>query len=72
MKQTFKTLGFLLSAIFLLTACSSSNDDNVEKGIEVYIDPKPEKPAKVPKAPKVMKAVKVKPSGRKRIIRNKE
>ena len=37
-----------------------------------FIDPKPEKPAKVPKAPKVMKAVKVKPSGRKRIIRNKE
>ena len=37
-----------------------------------YIDPKPEKPAKVPKAPKVMKAVKVKPSGRKRIIRKKE
>ena len=34
-----------------------------------YIDPKPEK---VPKAPKVMKAVKVKPSGRKRIIRKKE
>jgi N utilization substance protein B len=37
-----------------------------------YIDPKPEKPAKAPKAPKVMKAVKVKPSGRKRIIRKKD
>ena len=37
-----------------------------------YIEPKPEKPAKEPKAPKVMKAVKVKPSGRKRIIRKKE
>lgn len=41
MKRTFKTLGIFLSAIFLLTACSSSNDDNVEKGIEVCIDPKP-------------------------------
>ena len=37
-----------------------------------YIEPKPEKAAKVPKAPKVMKAVKVKPSGRKRIIRKDE
>jgi len=37
-----------------------------------YIDPKPEKPAKAPKVPQVMKAVKVKPSGRKRIIRKKE
>ena len=37
-----------------------------------YIDPKPEKAPKVPKVPKVMKAVKVKPSGRKRIIRKKE
>ncbi len=37
-----------------------------------YIEPKPEKPAKAPKAPKVMKAVKVKPSGRKRIIRKSE
>ena len=37
-----------------------------------FIDPRPEKPARVPRAPKVMKAVKVKPSGRKRIIRNKE
>ncbi len=37
-----------------------------------YIEPKPEKSAKAPKAPKVMKAVKVKPSGRKRIIRKSE
>ena len=37
-----------------------------------YIDPKPEKPTKIPKAPKVMKAVKINPSGRKRIIRNRE
>ena len=37
-----------------------------------YIEPKPEKPVKAPKAPKVMKAVKVKPSGRKRIIRKSE
>ena len=37
-----------------------------------FIEPKPEKPAKEPKAPKVMKAVKVKPSGRKRIVKPKE
>ena len=37
-----------------------------------YIEPKPEKPARVTKAPQAMKAVKVKPSGRKRIIRKKE
>ena len=37
-----------------------------------FIDPRPEKPTKVPKVPKVMKAVKIKPSGRKRIIRDKE
>ena len=37
-----------------------------------YIEPKPEKPTKIPKAPKVMKAVKINPSGRKRIVRNRE
>ncbi len=37
-----------------------------------YIEPKPEKLARVTKAPQAMKAVKVKPSGRKRIIRKKE
>ena len=34
-----------------------------------FIEPKPEMPAREAKAPKVMKAVKIKPSGRKRIIR---
>ena len=31
MKRTFKTLGIFLSAIFLLTACSSSNDEVKEE-----------------------------------------
>ncbi|MBP5798584.1 MAG: transcription antitermination factor NusB [Prevotella sp.] len=35
-----------------------------------FIEPKPERPVREPKTPKVMKAVKIKPSGRKRIIRN--
>ena len=37
-----------------------------------FIDQKPEKPVMAPKAPVVMKAIKVKPSGRKRIIKKKE